>query len=275
MVIQVYDNFDKFKNQAEKIGIEEEVDELLSIHTPIYHRYKKYSILVLPISNEKNIISIIHKKGSISYPSIPKIDSEWLKEIGASSNSENTLVFFNLLEHIISIYDMEYYVLKSNFTTNKEINLDTLERVRVDINILREKVEDVLKILIKFKSNKDIYINAMSILYDIDVLIADANYLYDMLKLSLKEISVRRNIYEVEVSKELNSNIVKLTEIMLILTVLSIIISVPNTIATIFGVGPLANLVSANGIIELIVASTIISLIITYIYFKFIWRAKK
>jgi Mg2+ and Co2+ transporter CorA len=272
MTIQLYDNFEKFKINAERVGIEEDVDELLSVHTPIYHRYKKYSILVLPISNEENIISIIHKKGSFSYPSIPKIDKEWLKEIGNGPISENTLVIFNILEHIISIYDMEFFVLKSNLATLKTINLNTLEQIRVDINILREKVEDVLKILIKFKSNKDSYINAMSIVYDIDVLIADANYLYDMLKLSLKEISVRRNNYEVEVSKELNSNIVKLTEIMLILTILSIIISVPNTIATIFGVASLSELVPASGIIQLITISTIISLLITYVYFRFIWR---
>jgi Mg2+ and Co2+ transporter CorA len=162
--------------------------------------------------------------------------------------------------------------LKSNLATLKTVNLNTLEQIRVDINLLREKVEDVMKILIKFKSNKDSFINAMSIVYDIDVLIADANYLYDMLKLSLKEINVRRNNYEVEVSKELNSNIVKLTEIMLILTVLSIIISVPNTIATIFGVASLSELVPASGIIQLIIISTIISLLITYVYFRFIWR---
>lgn len=272
MSIQVYDNFEKFKIHVEKIGIEEDVDELLTIHTPIYHRYKKYSILVLPISNEENVISIIHKKGSLSYPSIPKIDKEWLNEIGNGAISENTLVIFNLLEHIIDMYDMEYYILKSNLTTLKTFNLNTLEQIRVDTNLLREKVEDVLKILIKFKSNKDVFINAVSIVYDIDVLIADANYLYDMLKLSLKEISVRRNNYEVEVSKELNANIVKLTEIMLILTILSIIISVPNTIATIFGVAPLSELLPASGIIQLIIVSTIISLIITYVYFRFIWR---
>lgn len=272
MAIQVYDNFDKFKVHAEKLGIEEDVNELLSIRTPIYHRYSKYSILLLPISNEQNVISILHKTGSFSYPSIPTIDKTWLREIGETPISKNTLVMFYLLEHIISIYDMEYYVLKSNLSNVKEINLNTLEQIRMDINILREKVEDVLKILIKFKSNKDPFINAMSIVYDIDVLIADANYLYDMLKLSLKEINVRRNNYEVEISKELNSNIVKLTKIMLVLTILSIIISVPNTIATIFGVGPLSQLISATDIIYLIVFSTIISLVLTYVYFQFFWK---
>jgi len=268
---QVYDNFEKFKKHAEKLGIEEDVDDLLKVHTPFYHRYSKYSILLLPFSNEQNIISILHKKGSITYPSVPEIDKNWLSEIGENQISENTLVMFYLLEHIVNIYDMEFYVLKSNLTTLKEFNLNTLEQIRVDINLLREKVEDVLKILIKFKSNKDPFINAMSIVYDIDVLIADANYLYDMLKLSLKEVNVRRNNYEVEISKELNANIVKLTEVMLILTVLSIIISVPNTIATIFGVAPLSELLPATQIIYLIILSTLISLVITYIYFKFKW----
>lgn len=271
MVIQVYDVFDKFKKHTERLGIEEDVDELLTIHTPLYHRYSKYSILLLPISNNQNIISILHKKGSITFPSLPNIDKTWLKEIGDGCISENTLVMFYLLEHVINIYDMEYYVLKSNLATLKEFNLNTLEQIRVDINLLREKVEDVLKILIKFKSNKDTFINAMSIVYDIDVLIADANYLYDMLKLSLKEINVRRNNYEVEISKELNANIVKLTEVMLILTILSIIISVPNTVATIFGVAPLSELIPATQIIYLIIVSTFISLIITYIYFRFKW----
>ena len=69
-------------------------------------------------------------------------------------------------------------------------------------------------------------------------------------------------------TRKLNKRIELLTKIMAVLTVLSLIISVPNTVATIFGIPTISALFTFDFIIELTVISGIIAIILSYIYVR-------
>jgi Mg2+ and Co2+ transporter CorA len=83
-----------------------------------------------------------------------------------------------------------------------------------------------------------------------------------------KEISIARNKCEVKYSKDLNRSIERLTYIMAYLTIITVVISVPNTVATIYGIAPFAVAVEPWLIWLLIVATTAVSIVVSYYFIR-------
>jgi len=74
-----------------------------------------------------------------------------------------------------------------------------------------------------------------------------------------------------EISNKINSSIKLLTWVMFLLTGLTLVITVPNTIATIFGIPSfgLSSSVSAY-IIELLIASILVPFLLFFVYWRVI-----
>lgn len=264
-----FSDFAEFKQKAESLGIREDLGELRTIGTSFFRNYLKYSILVLVLPRF-NLITIFKNDLSISYPLLPRIDKKWLAEIKRRKNAENTLVAYYVLDYALEEYEKEYLKIKEQLHKYEEsYNFEQYEVLFRDLRELTDIVEALLRACLRIDRSKSKHLSIDLIEYDFDVLIEDARYLLDRLVSTKKEINSIRDKFEIQISKQLNVNVAKLTEIMLILTIISLVISVPNTVATIFGVSSLAALVTPDFIINLTIISTILSVIISVWYIKY------
>ncbi len=267
-MIKSYENFEEFKKAVVKEGIDEDLEELVELDTAYFREYKRYAVLVVSAPSRK-VIAILKDKISLVYSEPAtriRIDYRWLKEIKNRKNAENTLLIYSLLDNALDEYESKFQKLKTLYIRNKE--LEKLDRYGHEIRELIDDVEAILRVALRIQRTKSRLINIKAIEYDYDILFADARYLLERLIVLKKDIINTRQRYELEISKELNVNVAKLTEIMLILTIVSLVLSVPNTVATIFGVSTLAELVPAQEVIDLIVISTIIATILSIWYIK-------
>ncbi len=264
-----FGDFDKFREKAESLGIHEDLSELRTLGASFFRNYSKYAILVLVLPRY-NFITIFKDNLSISYPFLPAIDNKWLNEIKKRRNSENTLIAYYALDQALDEYEKEYLKAKEQIHKYEEsYNFEMYEELSRSLRDLTDVVESFLRTCFRIDRSKSKFISIDLIEYDFDVLIEDARYLLDRIISTKKEINFMRNKFELEISKELNINVAKLTEIMLILTIISLIISVPNTVATIFGVAPLAQLVTPDFIIGLTLFSTVLAVIVSVWYIKY------
>ncbi|MBN2122194.1 hypothetical protein JW721_04010, partial [Candidatus Micrarchaeota archaeon] len=101
-----------------------------------------------------------------------------------------------------------------------------------------------------------------------DILLARARHLVDRFRSHRAEIDVLRTKSDIIETRKLNKRIELLTKIMAVLTVLSLIISVPNTVATIFGIPKVSEAISIDFAMILIMASSVLSVVFSYYYVR-------
>ncbi len=265
-MIKRFTDFIAFKEFATKEGVNEDLEELNELDISFFREYKKYAILLLKAPGLKTIAILKNKMAIIYYPKRINIDKQWYKEIKNRKNAENTLVVYTLLDECLENIESAFQNLKLRF--NKHIKIREIDEMAHNVRTLIDMLEAFLRAALRIHRTKSKFINIKAIEYDFDVLFTDARYLLERMVVLKKDLANARTRYELEISKELNINVAKLTEIMLILTIIGLVLSVPNTVATIFGVSTLAEMVPAGTVIDLIILSTIVSSLLSIWYIK-------
>ncbi|HII39283.1 TPA: hypothetical protein HA318_04760, partial [Candidatus Micrarchaeota archaeon] len=118
-----------------------------------------------------------------------------------------------------------------------EMNFD-LEKISDVNNIIRkltDKLEDFIDVLIRVEERRVREVNTAYVGYDYHVLRATATHLLDRCKNSVNRVKDVRMEYEMKSAQELNKRIEYLTEIMKKLTAITLILMIPNIIASHYG----------------------------------------
>lgn len=274
MKIHKFKDFDKFFERAKKMGIESNLNRLKTTHgfSEITDGYMITSFKSHAL--QRNIVTIVKKDTMLVYPdfefSIAKIKPRWKTLYWKSS-----LTFYSLLRYLVDKYtkyfeEMNVKVDQLSVRVNKEPaeTLESVEHLTLELRRFIDSLEDLLKIIIKVEEKGIKFVNVRAIGYEYKVLIAEARLLWDRSRSARKELNILMHKCNTLEAHELNDSFVKLTKIAAILAIVAIVISVPNTVATIFGIPTLAVLVNPVDVVWLMIISTIISVMVCWWYLR-------
>lgn len=274
-MIKKFTDFEKFTAAAKEHNITSDLDSLRDLDIVFYEDYDEdYMILSIPAvdSSNPNQILILSKDFNLAYCSTEaKNMSKTLKlsKIRKGKYQASTLLFYEVVSSSLNTYFAELTSIKKRaHQLHDSPDIDQVEQVSKRNRDVWDIAEDVLRLCIEAEEEEFKYVNIDVIPYEFDILLARARHLVDRIKGVRRETDSLRTKCDIIETRKLNKRIELLTKIMAVLTVLSLIISVPNTVATIFGIPTISALVTFDFIIELTVISGIIAVILSYIYVR-------
>ncbi|MBD3397839.1 hypothetical protein GF412_01760 [Candidatus Micrarchaeota archaeon] len=273
-MIKKFTDFEKFKGAAKEHKILSDLDSLINLDIVFYEDYdENYMILSLPAvkKDRPNQILILSKNFNIAYIPPPDVKFKKLKlsKIKHKKYQASTLLFYEVVSSALNSYFSELASIKKEaHLLHDSPDIDKVEQVSKRNREVRDIAEDVLRLCIEAEEEEFKYVNIDVIPYEFDILLARARHLVDRIKGVRRETDVLRTKCDIIETRKLNKRIELLTKIMAVLTVLSLIISVPNTVATVFGIPAVSELFAFDLIIELTIISGIIALILSYIYVR-------
>ncbi len=273
-MIKKFTDFQKFKEAAKEHNITSDLDSLYNLDIVFYEDYdENYMILSLPAVDPKapNQILILSKEFNIAYIPEPskKLKKLKLSKIKKRKYQASTLLFYEVISAALGTYFSELAAIKKEaHKLHDAPDIDNVEVVSKRNREVGDIAEDALRLCIEAEEEEFKYVNIDVIPYEFDILLARARHLVDRIKGVRRETDVLRTKCDIIETRKLNKRIELLTKVMAILTVVGLIISVPNTVATVFGIPAVSALFSFDLIIELTIISGIIAVLLSYLYVR-------
>mgnify|MGYP006285728897 CR=1 FL=1 len=272
-MIKKFTDFGKFKAAAKEHKIISDLDSLYSLDIVFYEDYdENYMILSIPsVDGTPNQILILAKDFNLAY--VPSTSRRYkklkLSKVRKKKYQASTLLFYELVSAALDSYFQELGQLKRKAHALHDCpDIDAVEKVSKRNRQVRDIAEDVLRLCIEAEEEEFKYVNIDVIPYEFDILLARARHLVDRIKGVRRETDVLRTKCDIIETRKLNKRIELLTKIMAVLTVVSLIISVPNTVATFYGIPTIGEAADIGVILWLLLVSTAFALIISYIYVR-------
>jgi len=274
-MIKKFTDFAKFKAAAREHKITSDLDSLRDLDIVFYEDYDEdYMILSLPAvdSSTPNQILILSKDFNLAYCSTEtKTMGKKLKisKINKGKYQASTLLFYEVVSSALKTYFSELASIKKNaHRLHDSPDIDQVEQVSKKNRDVWDISEDVLRLCLEAEEEEFKYVNIDVIPYEFDILLARARHLVDRIKGVRRETDSLRTKCDIIETRKLNKRIELLTKVMAILTVVGLVISVPNTVATVFGIPAVSALFSFDLILELTIISGIIAIGISYLYVR-------
>ncbi|MEM3060673.1 MAG: CorA family divalent cation transporter [Candidatus Anstonellales archaeon] len=267
-----FDDFERFKSSAVAHGVKEDLDQLKGLSILFFETYPKYMIIkMVSYEGDPNIVVILSKKFSMVYPVIKNKVGVSLSKLKMESKwGESTYLAYVTFRYVLEGYQRYFKTLDLELdAADNSLNLDEIERISKKIKKFRDLVDDFLHLLIRAEDKDIKFVDTAVLAYEFDLLLAQTRHLADRCRTAKKELNVIRQKCDVFQTMNLNKNIEKLTKIMMFLTIVGIVISVPNTIATIYGIGKIAEGTSEAFIWGAISISFLISIFLSFAYLHY------
>ncbi len=273
-MIKKFTDFEKFKEAAKEHNITSDLDSLYDLDIVFYEDYDEdYMIISLPSVDASlpNQILILSKDFNLAYCSETKKRYQKIKlsKIKKKKYQASTLLSYEVISSALDSYFTELNTIKRKVRKLHDApDIDEVEKSSKRNMEVRDIAEDVLRLCIEAEDEEFKYVNIDVIPYEFDILLVRARHLVDRMKGVRREIDVLRTKCDINETRKLNKRIELLTKIMAVLTVVSLVISVPNTVATIFGIPAVSALFSFDFIMELTIISAIIAVGLSYFYVR-------
>lgn len=273
-MIKKFRDFAKFKGAARAHGILSDFDSLYNLDIVFFEDYNdKYMILSLPAINASipNQILVLSKDFNLAYcgETRKRYAKLRLSKVNERKYSASTLLFYEVVSSMLDSYFSELLSVKREINTLHDApDIEDIERVSKRNRQVWDIAEDVLSLCIEAEEEEFKYVDIKVIPYEFDILLARARHLVDRLRNHRVEIDVLRTKSDILETRKLNRRIELLTKIMAVLTVLSLIVSVPNTVATIFGIPSVSAASSIDFAMLMIILSGIFAVVFSYYYVR-------
>ncbi len=267
-----YESFSEFVKESKSLGITSDLFSLRSLDILFYEIYDEYMIISLPFKKEiENIILILSQKKNLVYPEISKKTSSLkIGKIKKRKYLESTLLAYEVLSITLSKYTTYYDELRKRmiaYEHDKLMSDNAILEAEKDIIKLNDIAEDFLQMLLEIEEKETKFVDTEIMEYEFDILVAKTRYLCDRLRRLKGDVDMLLSRKELIENKKMTFVMERLTRVMTVFTLVSIVISIPNTIATFYGVQPLSKGMGAEEIWVLILLSAIISTILAYWYY--------
>lgn len=239
-MILTFTDFEEFLREARAMGVVEDLRQLTTLDVLFFEKHKNYLIVNLRDYDEQepNNILILSRDKNVVYTKkqIPKNDFRMFSLTMQKPYGESTalalILFKKGLQNYASRYDKihaEISALEDKFDPEKISEASNKMRKLID------KVDDFMNILISVEERRVREVNTSYAGYDYHVLTATATHLLDRCKNNMQRIKDLRSEYEMKNTHELNKRIEYLTDVMKKLTALTLVLMIPNIIASHYG----------------------------------------
>ncbi len=270
-----FDDFERFKESAISHGVKEDLEQLKSLSILFFETYPKYMIIKLvSFEGDPNIVLVLSREFSLIYPMLKGSSGINRTKLQKESRwGESTYITYKTFKYALEGYQKYFKTLDLELDAAEDsLSIDEIERASKKLKKFRDLIDDFLHLLIRTEDNETKFVDTAAIAYEFDLLLAQTRHLADRCRTARKELNVIRQKCDMLQTKSLNSSIEKLTKIVMFLTVVGIVISVPNTIATIYGISKVAESTTPMVIWELLVFGTIISIALSIVYIYYYMR---
>ena len=270
-MIQKFQDFEKFEEAVRAKNIPSDIEKLRGLDILFYETYDDYMILSIPgLGVMPNQILVLSSKFNYAYCEGRKAPTRVkISKLKKSKYTESTLLAYEVLAGVISVYHEQYREIATDIEQLHDYpDIDEVETVSKRVRIVSDVVEDILQLLIEGEDKEFKYLNPDVLPYEFDILIARTRNMADRLRNLKRETNIIRSKCDIIETRKLNKRIELLTKIMAILTVISLVISIPNTVATIFGIPTVAETINIPTMMWLIVVSSIIAIAVSYLYVR-------
>ncbi|MBI4360992.1 hypothetical protein HY572_04445 [Candidatus Micrarchaeota archaeon] len=262
-MIGIYSNFEEFSKVAEQMGVKDDLRALLTLNLIFFERYEDYSIVsVRDYSDSPNNILVLSKDKTVLYSEkqITQRDFRLFKYTVQKTYGESTALTLLVLKEVLRSYTKHFDKINAEIDTYSGVkDLDKIELTTVNLRKLTVDVEDFQNLLYTLEDRKVREFRTEYLEYDYDLVLARTQHLLDRCRNHLQELRDLRSEVEVRATADLNRSIKSLTVVMMFLTIITVVLSVPNTVATVFGVPPIAALYDPQTILAIVVLSMVVA----------------
>lgn len=274
-MIHFFEKLEDLKKSLSSSKIQRDIDSLLKLELPFFDYQDKVSVLYFPLyrETEDKCLIVISKKNVFVYA--PKGFNNHSKNYKTSSmkpNGESTLMTFLMLKHVLKNYSEQFQKIRDRMNElESDPVLDLVEDSGRALRRLTDKMESFVELIIVIKQRDIKQFDVDLVNFDYDVLSTEARYWLERCRSHIYRIASLRTKSEMKSNRELNDTMGRLTVIMTILTIVSIVVSVPGTIGAIFGIPALSDAYfSAHTpfLVIVLVVATLISILFGFIYWK-------
>ncbi|VVB66130.1 CorA-like Mg2+ transporter protein [Candidatus Gugararchaeum adminiculabundum] len=242
-MIYTFESFEEFQAKAAGLGIKSDLAALtkLSILFFEYYTDQEPNYIVMSLLNypreKPNTLLVITRDNSLIYPKVQIENDAMLAELRKKTMyAESTLVGYSVLKQILGNYLAKFEeITKMIDELDERLEFDKVELVSRELKRFRDKVDDLLQIILRIEEKEVKLVDNRVLAYEFDILIAKTRLLADRCRSKMEEINVLRDKCDVIEAKILNKRLEKLTDIMKKLTAFTVIMMIPNIISSHFG----------------------------------------
>ncbi len=274
-MIHSFTKLEDLKKGLASAKIQRDVDSLLKLELPFFDYQEKVSILYFPLYREKEdkCLIIIFKKNVFVYaPGDFNNNHRGHKTAAVKTNEESTVMTFLMLKYVLKNYSEQFQKIRDRMNElETDPVLDLVEDSGRALRRLTDKMESFVELIIVLKQRDIKQFDTDLVSFDYEVLSTEARYWLERCRSHIYRIASLRTKSEMKSNRELNDTMGRLTVIMTILTIVSIVVSVPGTIGAIFGIPALSEAYfSAHTpfLVVVLVVATLISILFGFIYWK-------
>ena len=274
-MIKFFTKIDEFKKFIQNVGIDIDIEPIFNLDFPFVENREKFTVISVPdysSENSENIVAMSKSHTLIySRKDLNKLDKNF-KQIIKKPYGESTVIIFLLLKNVLKNYSKEFEKIRS-IMNRLDLNpvLDEIEKSGRELRRLTDRIEELVQLIMVLKERDIKEFDTSFIGFDYDILQSEARYWLERCRSHIYRISSLRTKSEMESNRELNATITRLTVIMTFLTIVNIVVNVPGTIGAIFGIPALSDTYFHNHtqfLVLTLIAATILSIILGYIYWK-------
>lgn len=238
-MLSQFRSFDEFVKKAQGIGISSDLNALLTLDIIFYEEYEDYLILSLvDFDSQPNKILIISEKECLVYPEIinAKHSLYNVPQKAKGGFRESTVTTFLALKKLLGNYTSYYEKLNRQIEHSAQtLDLDEIEEVERHLKKFSDVVHSFETLLIEFEESTLKFVDVELIGYDYDLLLAKTTHLAELCRGLKGEISLSRDKTEARSSKELNQRIEHLSDVVRVLTAVTILLMIPSIVSSHFG----------------------------------------
>ncbi len=277
-MIRTFSDFNEFKKAAIELGLEVDLEALTTLDVLFFGSYKNFLILDFRDYGENpNNLLILSRDQSLLYADtqFTSRDYKFYRLTMRQQFGESTVISLLTMREVMNGYSKKFEELHAALDNAEQVvDVDELDEIGKAFRKLQDKLEDFVAAILRLRDRKLPHVNTKYVSYDFNVLAGKAQHTLDRTRNQLSRIAGLRSELEVKATKDLSENVEKLTVIMAYLTLASLVVSVPNTVATVFGIGKVADLLGTGWIWFWIVLFTLLSVAVALWIFRR-WKKKK
>ena len=274
-MIKFFNNLKEFKKEVLSLNLEIELDAIIDLDFTFFEIHDKYTLLNISDYdqiNPKNIL-LISKKHILVYSNKNFNNYEKnFKNIIKKPYGETTIIILLLLKNILKNYSHEFQKIREGMNSLEfDPVIEKVEKFGRELRRLTDRFEELVQLIITLKERDIKEFNTSLIMFDYDILNAEARYWLERCRSHIYRIASLRTKSEMKSNRELNATITRLTVIMTFLSIVGIVVSVPGTIGAIFGIPALSDTyfqLHTTTLIMVLITSTILTILLGYWYWK-------
>lgn len=272
MIIRVED-IEKLSEHIKNEDHEISLDKVASIDYPFLESNDEFTLLSVPAYHEKknNIVFICDKTYIMTQEDIGNIESRFKTQL-KKKHGESTVSILLLLKAIVKNYAQQFNNIRQRMD---ELDLDpVIDDIEANGRALRkltDRIEALLHVILQIKEREIENFETNLISFDYEILLTETRYWLERCRSHAYRIASLRTKSEMKANAELNTTMKKLTVITTFLSIVAIVVNVPGTIGAIFGIPALSNAYfesHTQGLVIALITTTIISVVLGFVYWK-------